>query len=110
VNIDSGLGLFPSPLGPGIDIHIASESVFTSPRKVYFTGPGICPYPSNGRALTYDVLDVFLPILTNGKVTGIKSDLTMICWMSFRQSRMPRTSDNEASGLAGGITCPHTTP
>jgi hypothetical protein len=26
-------------------------------------------YPSNGRTLTDDALDVFLPILTNGKVT-----------------------------------------
>jgi hypothetical protein len=27
-------------------------------------------YPNNGRKLTDDVMDVFLPILTNGKVTG----------------------------------------
>ena len=26
-------------------------------------------YPANGRALTDDVIDVFLPLLTNGKVT-----------------------------------------
>jgi hypothetical protein len=29
-------------------------------------------YPSNGRLLTDDVIDVFLPILTNGKVKGDK--------------------------------------
>ena len=29
-------------------------------------------YPSNGRLLTDDVIDVFLPILTNGKVSGDK--------------------------------------
>jgi hypothetical protein len=29
-------------------------------------------YPGNGRLLTDDVIDVFLPILTNGKVTGDK--------------------------------------
>jgi hypothetical protein len=39
VNIDSGLGLFSSPFGPGIDIHIASESVFTSPRNFYSHAP-----------------------------------------------------------------------
>jgi len=27
-------------------------------------------YPTNGRTLTDDAIDVFLPILTNGKVTG----------------------------------------
>jgi len=39
VNIDSGLGLFSSPFGPGIDIHIASESIFTSPRNFYSHAP-----------------------------------------------------------------------
>ena len=29
-------------------------------------------FPDNGRTLTDDVVDVFLPILTNGKVTGDK--------------------------------------
>jgi hypothetical protein len=29
-------------------------------------------YPTNGRLLTDDVIDVFLPILTNGKVKGDK--------------------------------------
>jgi hypothetical protein len=29
-------------------------------------------YPSNGRTLTDDVVDYFIPILTNGKVTGDK--------------------------------------
>jgi hypothetical protein len=29
-------------------------------------------YPANGRALTDDVVDVFLTVLTNGKVTGDK--------------------------------------
>ena len=29
-------------------------------------------FPNNGRTLTDDVVDVFLPILTNGKVTGDK--------------------------------------
>jgi hypothetical protein len=29
-------------------------------------------YPDNGRALTDDVVDFFLPLLTNGKVTGDK--------------------------------------
>jgi hypothetical protein len=27
-------------------------------------------FPSNGRALTDDAIDVFLAILTNGKITG----------------------------------------
>ncbi len=38
---------------------------------ILFFEPG-CPasYPNNGRTLTDDVLDIFLPILTNGKVTG----------------------------------------
>jgi len=42
--------------------------------------PDILPYnperpasfPNNGRTLTDDAVDVFLPILTNGKVTGDK--------------------------------------
>ncbi len=29
-------------------------------------------FPNNGRTLTDDVVDVFIPILTNGKVTGDK--------------------------------------
>ena len=29
-------------------------------------------YPSNGRLLTDDVVDVFLPIFTNGKASGYK--------------------------------------
>jgi hypothetical protein len=29
-------------------------------------------YPVNGRTLTDDVMDVFLPMITNGKVTGDK--------------------------------------
>jgi hypothetical protein len=29
-------------------------------------------YPENGRALTDDVVDLFLPLLSNGKVTGDK--------------------------------------
>jgi len=29
-------------------------------------------YPHNGRTLTDDVVDVFLSVLTNGKVTGDK--------------------------------------
>lgn len=29
-------------------------------------------FPDNGRTLTDDAVDVFLPILTNGKVTGDK--------------------------------------
>ncbi|HTC92909.1 MAG TPA: DUF4331 family protein [Terriglobales bacterium] len=29
-------------------------------------------FPNNGRALTDDVVDIFIPILTNGKVTGDK--------------------------------------
>jgi hypothetical protein len=32
----------------------------------------LASFPSNGRRLTDDVVDVFLPILTNGKVTGDK--------------------------------------
>jgi hypothetical protein len=43
VNIDSGLGRFSSPFGPGIDIHIASESVFTSPRNFYSHAPEFAP-------------------------------------------------------------------
>jgi len=39
VNIHSGLGLFYSPFGPGIDIHITPESVFTSPRNLYSHAP-----------------------------------------------------------------------
>ena len=39
MNIDSGLSLFSSPFGPGINIHIASESVFTSPRNFYSHAP-----------------------------------------------------------------------
>ncbi|MDQ2949914.1 MAG: hypothetical protein M3Y27_28920, partial [Acidobacteriota bacterium] len=39
VNIHSGLGLFYSPFGPGIDIHITPESVFTSPRNFYSHAP-----------------------------------------------------------------------
>jgi Domain of unknown function (DUF4331) len=34
------------------------------------TGPAV--YPNNGRALTDDVVDFFLPLLTNGKVTRDK--------------------------------------
>jgi hypothetical protein len=29
-------------------------------------------FPNNGRSLTDDVVDVFIPILTNGKVKGDK--------------------------------------
>jgi hypothetical protein len=39
VNIDSGTGYFYSPFSPGIDIHIESESVFTSPRNFYSHAP-----------------------------------------------------------------------
>jgi hypothetical protein len=39
VNINSGPGLFYSPFGPGIDIHIIPESVFTSPRNEYSHAP-----------------------------------------------------------------------
>ena len=39
MNIYSGRGLFYSPLGPGIDIHITPEFVFTSRRNGPFTSP-----------------------------------------------------------------------
>jgi hypothetical protein len=32
-------------------------------------GPDPTRYPDNGRTLTDDVVDAFLPLLTNGKVT-----------------------------------------
>jgi len=39
VNIDSGPDRFSYPFGTGIHIHIASESVFTSPRNQYSHAP-----------------------------------------------------------------------
>jgi len=39
--------------------------------------------PGNGRGLIDDVSDVFLAILTNGKVTGDNVGLTTIFLMSF---------------------------
>ena len=40
------------------------------PDILYYDPCRPAAYPQNGRTLTDDVVDVFLPILTNGKVTG----------------------------------------
>ena len=61
-------------------------------------------FPGNGRALTDDVSDYFLAILTNGKVTGTRSGRTAISFPTFptwarpiaraderRLARRPRT-------------------
>jgi hypothetical protein len=41
-------------------------------------------FPDNGRALTDDVQDAFLAVLTNGKVTEDKVGPTAICSLSSR--------------------------
>jgi hypothetical protein len=42
------------------------------PDVLHFDPKRPASYPDNGRALTDDVVDFFLPLLTNGKVTGDK--------------------------------------
>ena len=44
MNIDSGLGRFSHPFSPGIHIHIASESIFTSPRNFHSHAPDSAPF------------------------------------------------------------------
>jgi len=59
------------------------------PDILYYDPRQPASYPTSGRSLTDDVIDVFLPLLTNGKVMRDNVGPTPTCWLSSPMWGLP---------------------